>query len=73
MSREYRGHVRALKVYNGGKSVGIKLDPNQALDLAIYLLQATKDKTAIDITAHTSQEKRFKDGTFNTTVTFIKQ
>jgi hypothetical protein len=68
MSREYTGRVRTRKLYRGDKSVGIQLDVEQALDLAIHVLEATKGGVPIDITIYTDKKK---DGTYHTTVTYM--
>jgi len=67
MAREYRGNVRIRKLYEGPKSVNVQIGFDQALNLAIHLLNATKDKVPIDIAIHKNNEN--KDGIY-TTITF---
>ena len=70
MRRKYTGRVKTKKLYQGPKAVGIQLDSEQALDLAIHVLEATKSGVPIDITLFTEKQK---DGTYHTTVTYMEK
>lgn len=73
-------NVRCLRIYpiedtsknvRDLKTIGIKLNREQALHLARVLLAVTQEWDEVDITAYRF-EKRKSDGTYHITVTYLQ-
>ena len=62
MSRKYHGMVGATKVFVGESSVNIRLDRQQALDLAIALIRCCEKEQSLDLAVFRKQVQKGKGG-----------
>lgn len=68
--RQYFGSVFADKVYIGDVTVGLRLQPAQALQLAISVLRAAQAGEPLELTAYHGRVR--KDGRRQITVTALE-